>query len=467
MPLGRQERQRRRLAQHRPDRQLVIGLGTDVAERAEQPRRVLGRMHDQPREHLRPDRMQPEPEGRDDAEIAAAAADRPEQVRVLLRARMHDRAVGRHQLGREQVVDRQPVLARDPAEAAAERQPGDPGRRVDARRHGEPVELRLAVDIAERRAGIDLRRRARPDRHAPSASSERSSEQRAVRDGEARRSGARRPSPRSARPSAARDRPRRGCRRCRARGRPAPAGGRPCRSRPPAPRRSRPRRAGRPARAPGLAARREPRPVIVAVPPSRVEALIVISGLLRWTAGIAARLPIGSLSRPEPQVNELYRPGGRDPGWGWPRDLDGVYSRRSGRARRLVLRLGGGTSVRERTMTQGSYRQFCPVAMAAETLCKRWTILIIREMVAGSNRFNDLRRGVPKMSGTLLSQRLKELEAEGIVERRASPTRPQGAGIPPHRRRPRPDRRSSRRLGSGARNGWSCRFRSGIWTRPC
>lgn len=68
-------------------------------------------------------------------------------------------------------------------------------------------------------------------------------------------------------------------------------------------------------------------------------------------------------------------------------------------------------------MTHASYKQFCPVAMAAEILCTRWTMLVVRELVAGSTRFNDIRRGVPKMSRTLLSQRLKELEEQGIVAR--------------------------------------------------
>src|SRR5215813_7088814 len=72
-------------------------------------------------------------------------------------------------------------------------------------------------------------------------------------------------------------------------------------------------------------------------------------------------------------------------------------------------------------MAQGSYKQFCPVAMAAEILCTRWTILVIRELIAGSTRFNDLRRGVPRMSPALLSKRLKELEEAGIVRRVASP----------------------------------------------
>ena len=69
-------------------------------------------------------------------------------------------------------------------------------------------------------------------------------------------------------------------------------------------------------------------------------------------------------------------------------------------------------------MAQPGYKQFCPLAMAAEVLCTRWTMVLMRELIAGSTRFNDLRRGVPKMSPTLLSQRLKDLEQSGIVERR-------------------------------------------------
>jgi len=69
-------------------------------------------------------------------------------------------------------------------------------------------------------------------------------------------------------------------------------------------------------------------------------------------------------------------------------------------------------------MTQASYKQFCPLAMASEVLCTRWTMVLIREFIAGSTRFNDLRRGVPKMSPTLLSQRLKELEEAGVIQRK-------------------------------------------------
>ena len=64
---------------------------------------------------------------------------------------------------------------------------------------------------------------------------------------------------------------------------------------------------------------------------------------------------------------------------------------------------------------RGSYGQFCPVAMAAEIVCNRWTALVMRELLCGTTRFNDLRRGVPRMSPSLLSKRLKELEDAGVI----------------------------------------------------
>ena len=75
-------------------------------------------------------------------------------------------------------------------------------------------------------------------------------------------------------------------------------------------------------------------------------------------------------------------------------------------------------------MAAGSYKQFCPVAMAAEVLCTRWTVVLLRELIAGSTRFNDLRRGVPRMSPALLSRRLKDLELAGIVARELSASEP-------------------------------------------
>jgi DNA-binding HxlR family transcriptional regulator len=68
-------------------------------------------------------------------------------------------------------------------------------------------------------------------------------------------------------------------------------------------------------------------------------------------------------------------------------------------------------------MSHDSYNQFCPVAKACEVLEPRWTLLILSEMWGGSSRFNEIRRGVPGMSPTLQSKRLKELEQNGLVTR--------------------------------------------------
>ncbi len=64
-----------------------------------------------------------------------------------------------------------------------------------------------------------------------------------------------------------------------------------------------------------------------------------------------------------------------------------------------------------------SYGQFCPVAQAAEVLTERWTLLVLRELLMGSTRFNELQRGVPRMSSSLLSKRLRELERSGLLTR--------------------------------------------------
>lgn len=68
-------------------------------------------------------------------------------------------------------------------------------------------------------------------------------------------------------------------------------------------------------------------------------------------------------------------------------------------------------------MTRG-YGQYCPLALAAEILGERWSILIISRLLDGCTRFNDIHRGVPRLSATLLSQRLASLEHAGLVERR-------------------------------------------------
>jgi DNA-binding HxlR family transcriptional regulator len=72
------------------------------------------------------------------------------------------------------------------------------------------------------------------------------------------------------------------------------------------------------------------------------------------------------------------------------------------------------------------YHLFCPLAKAAEIVAERWTPLVVQELRGGSSRFNDIRRGIPLISRTLLSRRLKELERIGIVERRGNGERASG-----------------------------------------
>lgn len=67
------------------------------------------------------------------------------------------------------------------------------------------------------------------------------------------------------------------------------------------------------------------------------------------------------------------------------------------------------------------YRRFCPIALATDVIADRWTPLILRELVIGSTRFNDIARGLPGISRSLLTQRLGHLERKGVVERWPSP----------------------------------------------
>src|SRR5882724_57198 len=74
--------------------------------------------------------------------------------------------------------------------------------------------------------------------------------------------------------------------------------------------------------------------------------------------------------------------------------------------------------VRRRLPRVGSmkgYGQFCPVAVASEIFAERWTPLILRELFSGSRRFGEIRSGMPLISRTLLSQRLRELEDVGVI----------------------------------------------------
>ena len=66
-----------------------------------------------------------------------------------------------------------------------------------------------------------------------------------------------------------------------------------------------------------------------------------------------------------------------------------------------------------------SYGQFCPVAKTSELLCERWVPLILRELMCGSQRFGEIRRGVPLISTAILSTRLRQLSSRGVITRRA------------------------------------------------
>lgn len=63
------------------------------------------------------------------------------------------------------------------------------------------------------------------------------------------------------------------------------------------------------------------------------------------------------------------------------------------------------------------YGQFCPIAKAAEVLGEKWTILILRELLDGTARFNDFQRSISGISPTMLTKRLRELEEHGLVEK--------------------------------------------------
>jgi len=64
------------------------------------------------------------------------------------------------------------------------------------------------------------------------------------------------------------------------------------------------------------------------------------------------------------------------------------------------------------------YGQFCPVAKATELIGEKWTLLILRELLLGTTRFNDFQRAMSRMSPTLLAKRLRSLEDSGIIIRK-------------------------------------------------
>ena len=72
-------------------------------------------------------------------------------------------------------------------------------------------------------------------------------------------------------------------------------------------------------------------------------------------------------------------------------------------------------------MPEHRYAQFCPLARSAELLGERWTLLLLRELLCGPQRFSDLRRRLPGLSSSVLAERLGRLEERGLVERRELP----------------------------------------------
>ena len=148
--------------------------GHELAVEAHHLGRLLDRPERRARHHGGADRVRAELERGDDAEVAAAAAQRPEQVGVLVGAGVHLRAVGQHHVGADQAVDREPEAARQVAEAAAEREPADAGGRDDPRRRRAAVLGGGLVDLPPGAAAPDAdacrARDRRPRRPCPARS---------------------------------------------------------------------------------------------------------------------------------------------------------------------------------------------------------------------------------------------------------------------------------------------------------
>ena len=199
-----QERRGRRGGQVDERRQLVGQLAHPVAVEAQHLLGAVAREEDRAGQHHRADRVQPELERRRDAEVAAAAAQAPEQLGVLVLAGVHELAVGGDDVGADQVVAGQADLAHEPADAAAEREPGDARWSTRARR--SPRARRPGSRGRSPPTCSRPRRRpcAAPGRRARRSSADRSmttppSHGREAGDASGRRRGRRRAGPRCAR----------------------------------------------------------------------------------------------------------------------------------------------------------------------------------------------------------------------------------------------------------------------------
>ncbi len=200
LQLRRERLLRRRRDQRDEDRQLFRRSVHQLAARAEGVTGLRPRVDQHPGEHRRADRVRAELEARDHPEVTAAAAQRPEQVLVLAGARSHHAPVGQHHLGRPQRIDRQAVMAHQPAHAPAEGEAADAGVRDLPGRHGEAVLLRRGVQLSQQRAaagpddpalGVDVDRVQPPQVDAERAVAHRPARHRvaAGADGELERAG--------------------------------------------------------------------------------------------------------------------------------------------------------------------------------------------------------------------------------------------------------------------------------------
>jgi DNA-binding HxlR family transcriptional regulator len=85
------------------------------------------------------------------------------------------------------------------------------------------------------------------------------------------------------------------------------------------------------------------------------------------------------------------------------------------------IRTAFDSSVPMPTRPPRSYGSFCPVAQASEVVAQRWVPLVLREIMVGCHRFNEIRRALPLISPSVLAQRLKSLEDDGVIIRRRDP----------------------------------------------
>jgi hypothetical protein len=154
--LRRKKRKRRGFAKYHPDRGLVALSFGELTVLFQRRSRFVQGIHDQTAQDARAERVQPEFKTRDDAEISAAPPHGPEQIGVLPLVCPYETAVGCDDIHRQKVIDRHPMLAREPSETSAERETGNTGRGIDAERRGKSEGLRLEIEIPEGRSGLDM-----------------------------------------------------------------------------------------------------------------------------------------------------------------------------------------------------------------------------------------------------------------------------------------------------------------------